>query len=148
MIDGNSDRPHHGFLSNDVELLLKNTGITDHAAFIKYPQKIDVEEEIEILEEKEIADNNGKVKIIKEPKKVTSRTAKIISGKYNYGFRYEEILPDLTRYCQILYSENENLKEEVKNLKSELQNLKEDIQVLNFDYLKNEIQELKNIIGI
>lgn len=118
-----SGRPHHGFISNDLEEFLKKLGI-DHAAFIKTPKKIDVEEEIEILEEKEIADKNGKVKIIKEPKKVTSRTAKIIPGKYNYGLRYEEILPDITRFCQILYTENQNLKTELELLKKEVEEIK------------------------
>lgn len=148
MVDGNSGRPHHTFIADDIELLINTIGLSDHAMFIKSPKTVEVEEEIEVFIEKEIAEENGKIKIIKEPKKEISRDLKIVPGKYERGLRYEEVIPDLTRYCQILYSENENLKEEVKILKSELQNLKEDIQVLNFDYLKNEIQELKNIIGI
>ena len=48
-IDGESGRPHHGFIAQDVEELLKRLEIKDHAGFIKSPkiETIEIEEEAE-----------------------------------------------------------------------------------------------------
>lgn len=49
-IDGDSGRPHHGLISQDVEELLKKLGIKDHAGFIKSP----IEEDYEVEEPQEV----------------------------------------------------------------------------------------------
>lgn len=102
-IDGESGRPHHGLIAQDVEEILHEFNI-DHAAFIKSP----------VEEVKEIKDENGNVidreKIIKE-------------DEFIYGMRYEEFVSDIIRYSQILYKKNEELEEQLKEKNKQIHNL-------------------------
>lgn len=45
-INGESNRPHHGFIAQDIEQLLKNLNIYDHAGFIKSPKSINLKDNI------------------------------------------------------------------------------------------------------
>ena len=105
-IDNDSNRPHHGLLSQDIEKLLQSLGIKDHAAFIKSPRTTDVEVEEET--EREIQKEDGTTEIIKE--KIKKVIQKEIPGEYDYFLRYEEFIADIIRFCQILYNKNEALE--------------------------------------
>ena len=105
-IDNDSNRPHHGLVSQDIEKLLQSLGIKDHAAFIKSPRTTDVEVEEET--EREIQKEDGTTEIIKE--KIKKVIQKEIPGEYDYFLRYEEFIADIIRFCQILYNKNEALE--------------------------------------
>lgn len=111
LIDGESGRPHHGFIAQDIEELLKKLGIKDHAAFIKSPKTKEVEVK------KEIKKEDGTVEIVKE------LVQEEIPGEYIYSLRYEEFISDLTRYCQILYKKNEELENIQKEQEKKIQEL-------------------------
>lgn len=112
--NGESKRPHHGIISNDFEELINRLGI-DHAAFIKSPK---YEEKITYLED-------GKTNIER----------KEIPGEYDYGFRYEEIITDHIKFSQLLYEENNKLKETISEQNTKISSL------------ENELQELKNMVN-
>ncbi len=102
-VDGDSKRPHHGLISQDVEDLIKEIGI-DHAAFIKSPKM------------KKVFDEEGK------------ETFEIVEGEYEYALRYEEFIGDIIRFCQILQNKLLSQKEEVDILKNEIKILKDKIE--------------------
>lgn len=98
--NGDSGRPHHGILSQDFEKLMQEIGLADHAAFIKSPVTKRVEKEIKD------EDGNKRMELAEE----------VIPGEYRYGMRYEELITDTIRFCQILYNHNKELEERVKIL--------------------------------
>lgn len=119
--DGTSGRPHHGFVAQDIEKLLREIGLVDHAAFIKSPKTKDVEVEKEIEEEIEDPDT-GEVKIVK--KTVKELQHQEIPGEYIYSLRYEEFIADIIRFVQIQKNRAGDLEErlaitEQKNLELE-----------------------------
>ena len=119
--DGTSGRPHHGFVAQDIEKLLREIGLVDHAAFIKSPKTKDVEVEKEIEEEIEDPDT-GEVKIVK--KTVKELQHQEIPGEYIYSLRYEEFIADIIRFVQIQKNRADDLEErlaitEQKNLELE-----------------------------
>lgn len=112
--NGDTFRPHHGLIAQDVEKLLKELN-TDHAAFIKSPVT-------ETIEEKSINKETGE--------EIINSVEKIIEGKYNYGLRYEEFIGDNIRFSQITYGEVQELKEENTMLKEKLAALEEKVSLL------------------
>ncbi len=113
--DGESGRPHHGFISQDFKKAMDETGITDHAAYIKSPKTEMVEKEVE--QEREVYDEvEKKTKIVKETVKIQKE--KVIEGEFNEGLRYEEIISDLTRFCQILYQQNQEQQKKIESLEN------------------------------
>jgi len=97
MNNGNSDRFHTGFISQDVEQALEESGLTskDFAGFIKSP-----------VHEKEL--ENGDF----------DETTPIID--YNYALRYEEFTALNTYMIQKLMKRVEELEGEVQALRKEL----------------------------
>ncbi len=121
--DGESGRPHHGIISQDFEKLLKDTGIKDHAAFIKSPKMIGIEEEIEKEVPKEILQEDGTVKTVTEKVKEKIVRQEVVPGEYIYGIRYEELEGDTIRFCQIIYNRLETLENTVKIQEEKTKNL-------------------------
>ena len=99
-INGESGRPHHGIIAQDFEELMKDIGLDDHAAFIKSPKT----EEIETIKE----DGSKEIKI------------KEIPGEYTYGIRYEELISDVIRFCQILYQQNQEQEKKIEDLENRI----------------------------
>lgn len=118
--NGESGRPHHGLISQDFEELLQEIGLSDHAGFIKSPKTIDVEEEIEV--EKEITNDDGEKETVIEKQKVLK--PKEIEGEYTYGFRYEELITDIIRFCQLQKEYINNQQNEINVLKQEIDEIK------------------------
>ncbi len=121
--DGESGRPHHGIIAQDFEKLLKDVGIADHAAFIKSPKVIDIEEEIENEIKKEIPQEDGTVKIVPEMVKEKITRHEEIPGEYIYGIRYEELEGDIIRFCQILYQQNQEQQKKIEDLENRIKAL-------------------------
>lgn len=114
-IENDSNRPHHGMISQDIEDIINKGILPDHAGFIKSPKvvlKPDVDED-----GNEILDENGKVHYHDE----------IIEGEYDYGLRNEEFIADIIRFCQILKNENTLLKEKNQILENKLEIMEEKI---------------------
>ena len=117
MKDGESGRPHHGFISQDFKKTLDESGITDHAAYIKSPKTETVEKEVE--QEREVYDEvEKKTKTVKETVKIQEE--KVIPGEFIEGLRYEEVIPDITRFCQILYNQNQEQQKKIEDLKNRI----------------------------
>lgn len=114
--DGESGRPHHGLISQDVEEALKTAGITDHAGFIKSPKTKSVEKERET--EKTVKKEDGTVETVKGTEKYT--TQEEIPGEYIYSLRYEEFIADLLRFCQILYDKSVEQDEKIASLEERM----------------------------
>ncbi len=121
--DGESGRPHHGIISQDFKKLLKDTDIKDHAAFIKSPKMIGIEEEIEKEVPKEILQEDGTVKTVTEKVKEKIVRQEVVPGEYIYGIRYEELEGDTIRFCQIIYNRLETLENTVKIQEEKTKNL-------------------------
>lgn len=100
-IKNDSNRPHHGLISQDFEELLQTIELSDHAAFIKSQKMTETE-----------YDEEGN--IIKE--------AEAIPDEYNYALRYEEFIADIIRFCQILMEKNNQLEERLTKLEEKLYN--------------------------
>ncbi len=125
--DGESGRPHHGFISEDFKKTMDEVGIADHAAYIKSPKMETIEKEVE--QEREVYDEvEKKTKIVKE--KIKIQEEKVIDGKFNEGLRYEEIIPDVTRFCQILYQQNQEQQELINLQQEEINELKVRLEIL------------------
>lgn len=116
--DNDSNRPHHGLIAQDVEILLQKLGIKDHAAFIKSPKTKDVEVE------EEYTDENGSKKTRKRA------VQEEIPGEYIYGLRYGEFIADIIRFCQILYNRNTELENALEEQKERTENLEKRIGAL------------------
>lgn len=126
-IDGDSGRPHHGLISQDVEELLKKLDIKDHAGFIKSPKTETVEIEEEVEEEYvDEADGQTKTRTVIQKREEQRE----IPGEYIYGLRYEEFIADIVRFVQIQdvrIEEQEKIiqgqQEEIDSLKARLERL-------------------------
>ena len=114
--NGESGRPHHGFIAQDFEELLKNTGIKDHAAFIRSPKTREFETEREV--EKEVTKEDGTKEVIKET--IKENHLEEIPGEYTRGLRYEEFIPDITRFEQILYYMSQEQQKKIESLEVQL----------------------------
>lgn len=108
-INGESGRPHHGIIAQDFEELLKKVGLHDHAAFIKSPKT----EEIEVTNE----DGSKEIKVQEIP------------GEYIYGIRYEELISDVIRFCQLLKNENTSQQKKIENLEERLTKMESSLNV-------------------
>lgn len=86
-IDNTSDRTHYGLISQDVEELMDNLGMSslDFAGFIKSP-KVVTEEVVTI-------DERGR-----EHKEKIEKT---VEGEYVYSLRYEEFISPLIKMVQL-----------------------------------------------
>ncbi len=82
MNNGTSGRTHWGMISQDIEELLNNLGMSslDFAGFIKSP-KVKIEESV---------DENGR----------RHRTETVIEGEYDYSLRYDEFIAPLIKVVQ------------------------------------------------
>ena len=120
--EGESGRPHHGLIAQDIEELMKRLGIKDHACFIKSPKTRTVEVEVE----REVPNEDGTIelKVIKEPQEEE------IPGEYIYGLRYEEFIGDIIRYCQILWDRIEEQDKIIKQQKEEMNDFKSRLEKL------------------
>lgn len=117
MKNGKSGRPHHGFISQDFKKAMDDLGIADHAAYIKSPKTETIEKEIE--QERKIYDEvEKKNKVITE--KIKVQEDRIIKGEFDEGLRYEEIIPDVTRFCQILYQKNQEQEKKIEDLENRI----------------------------
>lgn len=117
-INGDSGRPHHGIIAQDFEELLKEIGLHDHAAFIKSPKMVEIEDETEKEVPKEILQEDGTVKIITEKIKEKIVRQEVVPGEYIYGIRYEELEGDIIRFCQILYQQNQEQQKKIEDLEN------------------------------
>ncbi len=135
--DGESGRPHHGIIAQDFEKLLKDIGLHDHAAFIKSPKMIEIEDEIEKEVPKEILQEDGTVKIINEKIKEKIVRQEVVPDEYIYGIRYEELKGDTIRFCQIIYNRLETLEETSKGQQEKITDLE--------DTLKAQEEKTKNL---
>lgn len=126
LIENESNRPHHGFISQDIEELLKKLGI-DHAGFIKSPKTETIEVEKEV-EEEYTDETDGQTKtrtiIIKD------RVLREIPGEYIYSLRYEEFIADIVRFCQILYNRDTELENALKEQKEKTEGLEKRAEAL------------------
>ena len=116
-INGESGRPHHGFIAQDFEELLKDIGLYDHAAFIKSPKIREFETEKEVEKE-----------VIKETIKEVHQEE--IPGEYTRGLRYEEFIPDIARFEQILYYMSQEQQKKIENLEEQLKEALNRITIL------------------
>ena len=112
--NGYSGRPHHGIISQDFEALMKEIGLADHAAFIKSP--------VTELVKKETEDKDGNIHL--------ELMEEVVPGEYRYGMRYEELITDTIRFCQILYRKNEALEKTVQEYKEKTEKLEKRIEAL------------------
>lgn len=105
MNSGTSGRTHWGMISQDIEELFDEIGMssTDFAGFIKSPK----------MTEAEIDEKTGKV--IKE--------SEIIEGEYNYSLRYDEFIAPIIKVVQTQRAEIETLKQEMILLKQQMSDL-------------------------
>ncbi len=106
MNTGTSGRTHWGIISQDIEELFEEIGITsiDFAGFIKSPkiQRITVDE-------------NGK--------ELQKPIEKVIEGEYDYSLRYDEFIAPIIKVIQSQHEEIETLKQETQMLKQQMQQL-------------------------
>lgn len=116
--NGESGRPHHGFIAQDFEELLKDTGIKDHAAFIKSPITR------EFKTEKEVEKEDGTKETVKEVHQEE------IPGEYTRGLRYEEFIPDMARFEQILYYMSQEQQKKIESLEVQLKEALNRIEIL------------------
>lgn len=126
-INGESGRPHHGFIAQDVEKLMQELNIKDHAGFIKSPktETIEIEEE---TEEEYTDEVDGQVKIrIVTQKREEQRE---IPGEYTYGLRYEEFIADIVRFVQLQDERIEEQEKIIYEQQKELDNQREEISAL------------------
>lgn len=99
--NGESNRFHSGFVSQDVEESLKDNGLTalDFAGFCKDKKQIGKVNEEGIEEFTNVLDENGE-------------------QEYTYSLRYEEFIPLNTYMIQKQQKEIDELKKQVEELKS------------------------------
>lgn len=125
-IDGDTGRPHHGLISQDVEELLKKLGIKDHAGFIKSPKTETIEIEEEVEEEYTDEDGNKKTRTVIQKREEPRE----IPGEYIYGLRYEEFIADIVRFVQIQDEKIEEQEKIIHEQQKELDNQREEINAL------------------
>ena len=106
MNTGTSGRTHWGIISQDIEELFEEIGMTslDFAGFIKSPK-------IQRITE----DENGK--------ELQKPIEKVIEGEYDYSLRYDEFIAPIIKVIQSQHEEIETLKQETQMLKQQMQQL-------------------------
>lgn len=127
--NGESGRPHHGIIAQDFEELLKEIGLHDHAAFIKSPKMVEIEEEIEKEVKKEIPQEDGTVKVVTEKIKEKTVRQEEVPGEYVYGIRYEELKGDLIRFCQIIYNRLEVAEDTGQEQQKKFEGLEDTVRI-------------------
>ncbi|MCX4298869.1 MAG: tail fiber domain-containing protein [Lachnospiraceae bacterium] len=135
--DGESGRPHHGIIAQDFEKLLKDIGLHDHAAFIKSPKMVRIEDEIEKEVPKEILQEDGTVKTVTEKVKEKIVRQEVVPNEYIYGIRYEELEGDTIRFCQIIYNRLETLEDTAKGQQEQITDME--------DTLKTQEEKTNNL---
>lgn len=128
--NGESGRPHHGMIAQDIEELINSLCI-DHAGFIKSPATKQVEvyevNGVEVLRKdlEGVPTYEISEEILEEyGENVTKRIEdEVIEGEYKYGLRYEEFIGDIIRFCQLLKKENDELKVKNDDLESRISKL-------------------------
>lgn len=108
--NGESGRPHHGLISQDFEDLMHKIGLADHAGFIKSPKTREVE----------VKDENGEKRMEQE----------VIEGEYTYGFRYEELIADIIRFCQIQQKQIDEQKKTIQAHENRIRELEDKMDIL------------------
>lgn len=123
--NGESGRLHHGFIAQDVEALMQELDIKDHAGFIKSPktETVKVEEEAEETYTDE-TDGQTKTRTVIQKRE----EQKEIPGEYIYGLRYEEFIADIVRFVQ-------------------LQDEKIEVQERKIDSLEGRLSALENMLN-
>ena len=126
-VNGESDRPHHGFIAQDVEELLQKLGIKDHAGFIKSPktETVEIEEEAEETYTDE-TDGQTRTRTVIQKREEQRE----IPGEYIYGLRYEEFIADIVRFVQLQDERIEEQEKIIYEQQKELDNQREEINAL------------------
>mgnify|MGYP000772091806 FL=1 len=111
--DGTSGRTHWGLISQDIEELLPQIGMSDldFAGFIKTPKTEDYYEDVpETVTDEETG----------EEKTVTRKELKtrVIEGKYVYALRYSEFIAPLICMVQKQQKQIENLERRLSALEN------------------------------
>lgn len=111
--DGTSGRTHWGLISQDIEELLPQIGMSDldFAGFIKTPKTEDYYEDVpEVVTDEETG----------EEKTVTRKELKtrVIEGEYVYALRYSEFIAPLICMVQKQQKQIENLERRLSALES------------------------------
>ena len=111
--DGTSGRTHWGLISQDIEELLPQIGMSDldFAGFIKTPKTEDYYEDVpETVTDEETG----------EEKTVTRKELKtrVIEGKYVYALRYSEFIAPLICMVQKQQKQIENLERHLSALEN------------------------------
>ena len=111
--DGTSGRTHWGLISQDIEELLPQIGMSDldFAGFIKTPKTEDYYEDVpETVTDEETG----------EKKTVTRKELKtrVIEGKYVYALRYSEFIAPLICMVQKQQKQIENLERRLSALEN------------------------------
>ena len=111
--DGTSGRTHWGLISQDIEELLPQIGMTDmdFAGFIKSPKTEDYYEDVsETVTDEETG----------EEKTVTRKELKtrVIEGEYVYALRYSEFIAPLICMVQKQQKQIENLERRLSALEN------------------------------
>lgn len=129
--DGTSGRTHYGMISQDIEQLLDNLGMTslDFAGFIKSPRTKEIEEVVLDEEGKPVLDENGNEK--------TKVRVETIKGEYDYALRYEEFISPLIRFVQLQDKEISELQETIKQQQQSIDELTELVKKLLPDNIDN-----------
>ena len=138
-INGESGRPHHGFIAQDIEELLQKLEISDHAGFIKSPKTriIEVEKEVEV-DEKVINEETGEEETVLVAKTIKETKEEVIEGEYVYSLRYEEFIADIVRFIQLQDKEIDALKHKVIDQDNEINDLKTRLERLENLLIKEE----------
>ena len=111
--DGTSGRTHWGLISQDIEELLPQIGMSDldFAGFIKSPKTEDYYEDVpETVTDEE----NGEEKTVTR-KELKTRT---IEGEYIYSLRYDEFIAPLICMVQKQQKQIENLERRLSALEN------------------------------
>lgn len=129
--DGTSGRTHYGMISQDIEQLLDNLGMTslDFAGFIKSPRTKEIEEVVLDEEGKPVLDENGNEK--------TKVRVETIQGEYDYALRYEEFISPLIRFVQLQDKDISEMKETLKQQQQSIDELTELVKKLLPDNIDN-----------
>lgn len=141
--ESDSGRTHYGLISQDVEELMNDLGMTsmDFAGFIKSPKtrEIEVREEYEVEEpveeevEVEVIDENGTTHsenqmqtVMKKATRTRKRTEKeTIPDEYLYSLRYEEFIPPTIKAVQWLYEKYQEQDKTIVEQENKIENLEQ-----------------------
>lgn len=111
--DGTSGRTHWGIISQDIEELLPQIGMTDmdFAGFIKSPKTEDYYEDVS---ETVTDEETGEEKIVTRKELKT----RVIEGEYVYALRYSEFIAPLICMVQKQQKQIENLERRLSALEN------------------------------